>query len=284
MESDSSMHPVARIVRRLFENVPRTKGGDFLCRTVARLLHERLSVMALPVDSFIDVGCGYGHDLEALRKRFNGASAVGLDCAYAPLAALRCSGEEPVGVLCCNAEAMPFRPESFNLVWSNMMLHWAGDIGAVLANWHQMLRQDGLLLFSCLGCGSLHHLHQAFAGMDGYSYLMPFPDCQQLGDALVQAGFPSPVLEREWLEFTYRDAMALLHDLQSLGGNPMQTRRAGLMGKGTFTRLLNALEALRGSDGLIPLRFEVIVAHAFKENLKDKVSDDERERTIAFYR
>lgn len=278
------MHPLPQIVRRLFENLPRTRGGDFLCRPVAQRLHDRLSVIELSVDSLIDVGCGRGCDLEALRQRFIGAFVVGMDCAYAPLVAAQFSGIGHSAVLCGNAEAMPFSPESFNLVWSNMMLHWAGDIGTVLANWHQMLRRDGLLLFSCLGYGSLHNLYQAFTGIDGYDHLISFPDFQQLGDALVQVGFPAPVLEREWLEFTYQDVRVLLRDLQSLGGNPLETRRLGLMGKETFARLLDELEALRNGDGLIPLRFEVIVAHAFKEKLQDKVGDVGHERTVTFYR
>ncbi len=279
------MVPCSDKVRQLFENVSRSLGGSFLWRETASRLHDRLSVMDLEMDRLADIGCGFGEDLVLLQKRFPQSLVVSMDAAFAPLAkASRQTEDGGTACLCGNAETMLFQPSVFNLVWSNMMLHWAEDIGAVLSNWYQMLRQGGLLLFSCLGYGSLHNLHQAFDGLDGYGHIMTFPDCQQLGDALIKTGFPSPVLEREWIDLTYQDAWSLLRDIRSLGGNPLSDRRQGLMGKGTFAQLMQNLEALRDGKGQIALRFEVIIGHAFKENLPKKTPDAMQEQPIGFYR
>ena len=268
-------------VRQLFENPSCSSDSRFLWREVASRLHDRLSVMKMNVDRLVDVGCGQGDDLALLKDRFPQSFSVGVDGALAPLAkASHRAVERGMACLCGNAETMLFQPETFNLVWSNMMLHWAEDIGAVLSNWHQMLRQDGLLLFACLGYGSLHNLYQAFDGIDGYDHIMTFPDCQQLGEALVRSGFPAPVLEREWLDLTYQDIRSLFRDIRSLGGNPLADRRQGLMGRRTFNQLLENLENLRDGSGKITLRFEIIIGHAFKENLPDIV----QERPIGFYR
>ena len=279
------MHPCSDKVRQLFGNLPRTKEGRFLWREVASRLRERLSVMAVDVDRLIDVGCGQGPDLLWLRKRFPQSQVICVDGAFPPVRqASRNNRVTEAAWLCGNAETMLFQPETFDLVWSNMMLHWAEDIGAVLSNWHQMLRQEGLLLFSCLGYGSLHELYHAFERLDGYGHVMTFPDCQQLGEALVQSGFPSPVLEREWISLTYQDINVLLRDIRALGGNPLADRRQGLMGKGTFAQLVQNLEALRDEAGQITLRFEIILGHAFKENLPKKETDAGQERPIGFYR
>lgn len=278
------MHPCSDKVRQLFENQSRTKEGRFLWHEAASRLQERLSVMSIDVDRLIDVGCGQGQDLVWLKKQFPQSLAVGLDGAFSPVRqASRNNREAETAWLCGNAETMLFQPGTFSLVWSNMMLHWAEDIGVVLSNWHQMLRQEGLLLFSCLGYGSLHELYHAFERLDGYGHVMTFPDCQQLGDALVQSGFPSPVLEREWLNLTYQDINVLLQDIRALGGNPLADRRQGLMGKGTFAQLVQDLEALRDGTGQITLRFEIILGHAFKENLPKENPDAGQERPIGFY-
>ncbi|MGN0918812.1 MAG: methyltransferase domain-containing protein [Oxalobacter sp.] len=279
------MHPCSDKVRQLFENLPRTAENGFLWQESSSRLRDRLSVMNVTVDRFIDVGCGQGRDLVWLRKQFPQSSAVGMDGAFLPVRqAFRENNDPKTGCICGNTETMMFLPETFNLVWSNMMLHWAEDIGAVLSCWYQMLRQNGLLLFSCLGYGSLHNLYHAFEGIDGYGHIMTFPDCQQLGAALVQSGFPSPVLEREWIDLTYQETDTLLHDIRALGGNPLADRRQGLMGKGTFTRLLQNLEALRDEAGQITLRFEIIFCHAFKENLPKKKLDAGQEMPIGFFR
>ncbi len=275
----------SRKVRQLFENLNRTAGGDFLWREVAARLHDRLSVMTLDVDRLVDVGCGRGDDLPLLCARFPRASAVGVDAVFAPLHQSVCQHDgKAIDRLCGDAALPLFQPASFNLVWSNMMLHWAEDIGGVLSEWYQMLQQDGLLLFSCLGYGSLQNLYHAFAGIDGYDHVMTYPDFQQLGNALVQTGFPAPVIEHEWIDLTYQDIGALLRDIRALGGNPLGNRRQGLMGKGTFARILQNLEHLRDADGRITLRFEIIFAHAFKESLPKKEIPLDAERPVAFYR
>lgn len=278
------MHPCSDKARQLFEILPRTAESGFLWQEVSSRLHDRLSVMNVAVDRFIDVGCSQGRDLVWLRKQFPQSVAVGVDGAFSPVKQASRENQDPATVfLCGNAETMMFLPETFNLVWSNMMLHWAEDIGAVLSCWHQMLRQNGLLLFSCLGYGSLHNLYHAFDGLDGYGHIMTFPDCQQLGEAMVQSGFSSPVLEREWIDLTYQETDTLLHDIRALGGNPLANRRQGLMGKETFAQLIQNLEALRDEAGQITLRFEIIFGHAFKENLPKKKPDAGREMPIVFF-
>src|SRR5689334_7959374 len=43
-------------------------------------------------------------------------------------------------------ELIPFRDSSFDLVVSNLILHWAGDLPGALVQLRRVLRPDGLLL------------------------------------------------------------------------------------------------------------------------------------------
>ena len=61
-------------------------------------------------------------------------------------------------------EALPFAPQSFDLVLSAMTLHWVNDLPGALIQISRCLRPDGLFLAAMLGGGTLWQLRQALAG------------------------------------------------------------------------------------------------------------------------
>jgi malonyl-CoA O-methyltransferase len=95
-------------------------------------------------------------------------------------------------------------------------------------------------------------------------HTLPFVDMHDFGDQLVEAGFAEPVMDMEKITVTYDSADKLLADARALGGNPLRTRRKGLLGKGANARLKAGLEKQRRPDGKLALTFEVIYGHAFR--------------------
>jgi malonyl-CoA O-methyltransferase len=65
-----------------------------------------------------------------------------------------------------------------------------------------------------------------------------------------------------------------LQDVRAWGGNPLESRRRGLLGRAAYCRLLTALEQLRGADGKIALSYEVIYGHAFRPVPKTTASGE----------
>jgi malonyl-CoA O-methyltransferase len=53
-------------------------------------------------------------------------------------------------------------------------------------------------------------------------------------------------------------------DVRAWGGNPLQTRRRGLLGRNAWTTIAKRLEQSRRADGKLPLTFEIIYGHAFR--------------------
>ena len=53
-------------------------------------------------------------------------------------------------------------------------------------------------------------------------------------------------------------------DVRAWGGNPLRSRRQGLMGRKALAQVAAALNAARSKDGRIALTFEVIYGHAFR--------------------
>ena len=270
-------------VRQLFSRTERVAPSDFLRREIAARMHDRLGLVKISPKRVLDAGCGAGADLTLLQKDYPAAQVLGLDAACAmteaakaPASAMRSlnsmlsrllPAKAGVDLLCGDFGNLPLGPNSVDLVWSNLALHWHPQPDRVFAEWRRVLRQDGLLMFSNFGPDTLRELRTAFAEADGAvpsPRVLPFVDMHDFGDQLVAAGFSTPVMDMEVITVTYDTAQALLADVRALGGNPLDTRRRGLIGRAAWDRMLAALERQRRADGKLALTFEVIYGHAFR--------------------
>jgi malonyl-CoA O-methyltransferase len=267
-------------VRALFAEPQRVAAADFLRREIAARMHERLSLVKIVPQRVLDAGCGTGPDLGTLQKTYPAAQIIGIDAsgamlaeAKAPAPAMRSLNQmlsrlmpakAGVDLLCGDFGSLPFGPNSLDLVWSNLALHWHPQPDRVFAEWRRVLRVDGLLMFSNFGPDTFKELRAAFAELDETPHTLPFVDMHDFGDQLVEAGFSTPVMDAERITVTYGTVEALLADVRAIGGNPLATRRRGLIGRAAWGRMVAALEAQRGADGKIALSFEVIYGHAFR--------------------
>ena len=267
-------------VRRLFARPARVAPSDFLRREIAARMHERLELVRIAPHRVLDAGCGTGPDLSLLQKDFPAAHIVGVDAApamleaaKAPASAVKTLGgllsrllpaKAGVDLLCADFGNLPFAPNSVDLVWSNLALHWHPQPDRVFTEWRRVLRVDGLLMFSNFGPDTFRELRAAFADQGESPRVLPFVDMHDFGDQLVEAGFSTPVMDMEIITVTYDTPAALLADVRALGGNPLATRARSLVGRAAWGRLLAALERTRRPDGKLGLTFEVIYGHAFR--------------------
>lgn len=105
-------------------------GGDYFAeqegqpgRTVrSRWLADR--VAAYRPDSVLEIGCGYGKQLRALRERLPGVPLVGVDFSPSQLDQARryLHGCEGVNLLLADGAALPFADGSFDLVLTSAVI------------------------------------------------------------------------------------------------------------------------------------------------------------------
>jgi len=155
-------------------------------------------------------------------------------------------------------------PQSVQVLVANMLLHRSSQPQPLLQAWQQSLATGGVLFFSALGPDTLRPLQQLYARLGWPPALQNLVDMHDWGDALVQTGFATPVMEVEHLHLSYSSPQALLSELRSWGRNLHPRRFAALRGRGWLAQLHAELEALRSADGRIYLPIEVIYGHAFK--------------------
>jgi len=226
--------------------------ADFLFREIERRMLERLDLIRLqPADRILDVGCGCGHSLETLAVRYPGSQMIGTDLAdRALLSRAGSSGRDErftqaarrwlsrLGVggatqlpatiplwIAGDAHSLPVSDGSIDMVWSNLAAHWFDDPLAAVAEWHRVIRPEGLLMFSAFGVDTLKEVRPASGEQRGEHHGEHHPpvavwptyqDMHDWGDALSAAGFADPVMDVEHLTLTYDDQDKFWDDAESL--------------------------------------------------------------------
>ncbi len=254
-----------RWVRRSFDRAAAGFDAVAVVQTAVReSLLERLRLTTLAPRIVVDAGAGTGHACRAHKGRYPRARVLAIDCALGMLRAAkrRQSWRRRFDRIQADAERLPLRDASVDLIFSNLLLPWC-DPDRVFAEFRRVLAPHGLLTCSSLGPDTLHELRAAWASVDAYSHVNQFIDMHDLGDALVRAGFAAPVLDVERYTLKYPDVRALAADLKALGArNFTAARPRGLISRRRFLAMQNAYEELR-EDGRVPATCEVVFAHAW---------------------
>jgi SAM-dependent methyltransferase len=163
-------------------------------------------------------------------------------------------------------EALPLKPESFDLVVSALALQFVNDLPGVLAQARRALKPDGLLLAAVIGGDTLTELRQAFAAAEaecegGVSpRVAPFADLRDVGGLLQRAGFALPVTDLDHIVVRYDSAFALMADLRRMGAtNILLERRRTPTRRATLLRMAQIYaERFADPDGRIRATFDVI--------------------------
>jgi malonyl-CoA O-methyltransferase len=212
--------------------------------------------------TILDIGCGTGF-LTAEIAKLPRVQVVGLDIALPMLQATRRKlSPENAGLVCADAEALPFAAQTFDHLVSNVALQWCENLPRVFADCRRVLKPDGQLLFSTFGEKTLHELKTAWANVDDYSHVNSFYAAAEIADFLQQANFQQIDLKSIACVSYYESIMALMRELKAIGAhNVNHQRRKSLTGKSKMQAMVAEYEALRG-DGLIPATFEIITVTA----------------------
>ena len=275
-------------VRQQFSRRGTLEDARFFYDEIATRMIDRLGYIKVAPERIVDAGCGPGNSLYLLAARYPQASVIGVDhCASfiehcetqfvsrgLKSIVQKLKGRQGFSFALADMAAMPMGPESVDMVWSNLALHWHQQPHDVIREWRRVLRNSGLAMFSCLGPGTFREVRSAVAAAGIQTQTMQFVDMHDFGDILLENGFMDPVMDQEVITLTYRTVDALLRDVRGLGGNPSEARVDGLKGRAWYRRLCEALEAGRGTDGLLRLSLEVAYGHAWCKPVRQNAAGE----------
>ncbi|MHA6495081.1 malonyl-ACP O-methyltransferase BioC [Pseudomonas borbori] len=235
-----------------------------LQRAVGHELLARLPESCTPA-RWLDLGCGTGYFSRALGRRFASAEGVALDIAEGMLRyAQPLAGAQHF--VAGDAERLPLRDESCDLLFSSLALQWCADFAVVLGEARRLLRPGGVLAFSSLCVGTLQELRDSWQAVDGFVHVNRFRHFEDYQGLCAASGLQLLSLQTQPQVLHYPDVRSLTHELKALGAHNLNPGRpGGLTGRARMLALLAAYEQFRQPQGL-PATYQVVYGVLRKEH------------------
>jgi len=256
----------SRLIRRRFERAAKSFDDAAFVHAVTRAgLLARLQPLVVEASTVIDLGSATCSTSQALSKRFRRAHVVSVDLAHAMLRRGRKHRAwfSKSSFVQATAAALPFKDQSVDVVFANLLLPWIDDQTQVFAEVARVLRKGGVFAFATLGPDSLLEIRRAWSQVDDNAHVNHFSDMHDLGDGLVNAGLADPVLDVDRLSVSYDNTEKLFADLTAMGGrNALRERNQSLVGKQRFRHMSDALQK-SGTGGKITLDLELVFGHCW---------------------
>ncbi|MDF1643420.1 MAG: malonyl-ACP O-methyltransferase BioC [Pseudomonadales bacterium] len=217
---------------------------------------------SIEAKTILDAGCGTGYFTRQLTKQHNPEQIYAIDLAAGMLsyAVDKTTETEQSRTHWAQAdvENLPFADNSFDLIYSSLVVQWCGDLEAFIREAKRALKPGGVLAFSTLGPRTLYELKEAWRPIDQHVHVnefMPFECVEQL---MAGQSFFSADLSSHDIVLEYQRLNQLTKELKSLGAHNMNEQQSsGLTGKNRIKKLIENYEQFRSKDGVLPATYEV---------------------------
>ena len=172
----------------------------------------------------------------------------------------------------CDEELMPFKKNSFDLIYSILGLNLINDLPGTLKQIHNTLKPNGLFIAAFWGQGTIAPLSESLAYADEkilgglYSRTYPFCDIKTLGNLMQRVGFKDSLtdLEKKFLE--YKNIKDLLLDVRELDEkNVLTSRKKSFTPKSIFKEAENFLIKNYSDGSNFSIPFNIIFVSGWKK-------------------
>ena len=194
---------------------------DYLRKESAARLVDRIEDINKSFPMALELGCHRGQIFDLLNEKtgLNGRGGIGgieslIECdntEFAVQNSIRRASERmsdgklhnvtSTHSLICDEEFLPFKEKQFDIVLSNLNLHWVNDLPTALKRIKDCLKPDGVFLCSMLGGSTLEELRRCFylaeqerkGGMSPHT--SPFARASDLAALMQGAEFELPTID-----------------------------------------------------------------------------------------
>ena len=177
---------------RAFKNFAQ---HNFLHHEIANRIAENVESLNREFDSVLEIGALDGHLSSMIKAR----SKVIVDVD-----------------LKADDEFLPFKNESFDLIVSNLNLHYTNQVPQFLIQVRELLKPGGTFIASFFGEENLSELAKVLYETENEIYggisprMPPTIDVKTAAALLQKAGFQNPISDFEKLEVEYSNPLKLL--------------------------------------------------------------------------
>lgn len=231
---------------------------DSVAQLQRRVADHLLEAVPNTTGTVLDLGCGTGYCLSALRERVAGR-VIALDLAAGMVSyAANSRPGQADDWICGDAEDLPLADESVDLVFSSLSLQWCENFPAVCAELQRVLKPGGQALLATLGPQTLFELREAWQQVDQYTHVNSFAEREYLQAAIDGSGLKLSSWHEDHEVVSYRRLGELTRELKNLGARNINDGRPdGLAGRRRLIALTEAYEGFRQADGMLPASYQV---------------------------
>jgi len=173
-----------------------------------------------------------------------------------------------------DAEQLPFRDASVDLIFSNLTIQWWQDLIGLFHEFRRILKPGGLLLFTTFGPDTLKELRESWSQVSDKVHVNQFVDMHDIGDALYNVQIENPVMDSERIIINYQSVKDILLDLKAVGAhNHNSGRERALTGKTRLKSMYQAYEQFHTETGY-SLTYEVLYGLAWNPATPLQHSDE----------
>ncbi len=236
---------------------------------LAALVDKRL---CLEPNKILDVGTGTGALLERMHILYPAASLTGVDVAYN----MCLFAQQKLGAGCHiingDAESLPFRSGSFDLVVSSSALQWVSNLSDTLHELHRVVRPGGTISLAFFCDGTLTELQGCFRNASRRlsdessqtsSRLHGFWTVDEVTSIVKDMDLEEAVIALETEIDWYEDLHSLLRSIKSIGaGTVTGGTGRGLGWRGILHESSRLYQEQYGCNGRIPATYKVLYLSA----------------------
>lgn len=174
--------------------------------------------------SILDVGMGTGWLTEKISDHFPQSHIVGLDFAEGMVYAAHQKNKN-FSIVQARAEELPFKPQSFDLIVSNLAYQWVNPLPQSFSRCWDILKPEGKMIFAMFGYKTFQELFVSFEEIFSQreNCLFKRLSCEKdVTTALCQAGFKNMRIKTEEKRLFFNNMMDLLKWIKNIGANALE--------------------------------------------------------------
>ncbi len=188
---------------------------DFLIAHILEDLVERIQDHSQKYETVLDLGC-YDGEFSKSVVDLEIKQLIQTDLSYQMLK--KAKGER----VQVDEEFLPFADNSFDLIVSNLNLHWVNDLPGTLLQIKRILKPKGVFIASIIGGKSLIELRKILIEAEEKlhhrvsSHISPMIDAADASALLQRAKFLNPITDSATITVSYPNLIKLLLDLRGM--------------------------------------------------------------------
>ncbi|MBP9792254.1 MAG: methyltransferase domain-containing protein [Rickettsiales bacterium] len=172
-------------------------------------------------------------------------------------------------VVQCNENSLPFDQRVFDVVVSNLHMHWSNDIPLVLQDFHRVLKDQGVFLVSMFGGKSLKDLRDVFLEVeikdnDIKYHVSPMVKLDSLSLLMQKVGFRDVIVDSYALSLEFSNFEVMLKGLRDMGESNCLAQKVSYLRRDTLQKVKELYSKKCAKNRALCLEVEVLNAIGYK--------------------